>query len=96
MSRKVTCLESLQRTCHFQHFFLVAKTEIEYSVDRVDVTLEMEEWVQGPHMPGRPIRPIVPFPVRHPPYPHYTVRGSLIRCSTSHLADNAATVQHNW
>ena len=43
-----------------------------YRVDRVDVTLEMEEWAELAALVNAALGPIVPFPVRYQTYPHCT------------------------
>lgn len=43
-----------------------------YSADRVDISVK---WNNGPnvlHWPGQPVRPVSPFPLPLPPYPHCT------------------------
>ena len=41
-----------------------------YSVDKVDVSLEMEQWAKQAALARAADGPVFPFPVRHPPYPH--------------------------
>ena len=41
-----------------------------YSVDMLHWKWSI--WLNGPHRPVQPIRPVFTFPVRYPPYPHCT------------------------
>ena len=48
-----------------------------YSVDRLDVALELEQWAA---MTGRPVRPFFRFLVQHTPYPHCCLLEALFLC----------------
>ena len=54
-------------------------------MDTVDVAREMEKQAHRPPWPVPPVWPIVPFPVRHPPYPHCIVTSSTLLYFTYHI-----------
>ena len=63
-------LHSSIRPCKHSRGALCFRMKSTALVDRVAVTGKWKKGPSGPHWLVWPVRPVVPFPVQHPPYPH--------------------------